>query len=177
MKKALIRRPETAVDVFKLLPEGVYCQVINNVIYMSPAPSFQHQHVIADIHFEIMSFLKTKNHGICVAGPIDVYLDKHNAYQPDILFVAKDNLAIIGTDGRVHGAPDLIIEVLSPSSEGDDRVKKKKVYEKCRVKEYFIVAPSTKEVISYYYNGSKFEKGAAQKGKIISKMLKKTFKF
>ena len=177
MKKALLRRPETAVDVFKLLPEGVYCQVINNVIYMSPAPHFEHQVIISNIHFAIMLFLKKKNIGICVAGPVDVYLDKYNAYQPDILFISKQNLSIIENDGRVHGTPDLVVEVLSPSNADDDKIKKKKIYEKCGVKEYFIVSPSTREVIHYYLKEGSFEKGAVQKGKIISRMLKKTFTF
>jgi len=177
MKKGLLHRPETAVDVFKLLPEGVHCQVINNSIYMSPAPSFEHQVVIANIHFGIMSLLKKKNSGVCVAAPVDVFLDKFNAFQPDIIYISNSNMGIIGKDGKVHGTPDLLIEVLSAGNANDDRVKKKKVYEKCGVKEFFIVSPVSKETISYYHNGKKFEKGTVQKGKIVSRMLKKTFKF
>ena len=177
MRKALLHRPETAVDVFKLLPEGFYCQVINNVIYMSPAPSFHHQVVISNIQYEIMSLLKKNNIGVCVTSPVDVFLDKHNAFQPDIIFISNQNMDLIGKDGRVHGAPDLVVEVLFRSNANEDRVKKRIVYEKCGVKEYFIVAPETKEVISYYHTGKKYEKGTAQKGKIVSRMLKRTFKF
>ncbi|MCY7310163.1 MAG: hypothetical protein LH619_05235, partial [Chitinophagaceae bacterium] len=80
MRKALLRRPETAVDVFKLLPEGVLCQVIDNTIYMSPAPSFEHQKVIAKIMFGILGFLDKNPVGECVASPVDVFLDQYNAY-------------------------------------------------------------------------------------------------
>jgi Uma2 family endonuclease len=177
MRKALLHRPETAVDVFKLLPDGVYCQVINNTIYMSPAPSFEHQEVIIEVGFQLYGHIKKNRLGKCVVSPVDVYLDKHNAYQPDILFISNENLSIIGKDGRVHGAPDLVVEVLSPSNADDDRKKKKVVYERCGVKEYFIVDPAKKDITSYYLSGNKFEKGLAQKGKIISRMLKKTFKF
>lgn len=177
MRKALLHKPETAVEVFKLLPEGVYCQVINNVIYISPAPSFHHQDVIAEITMQIRLHVKKQKLGACVGSPVDVYLDKNNAFQPDILYISNESLEIIGKDGRVHGAPDLVVEVLSPSNANDDRIKKKNVYERCGVREYFIVEPETKEVISYYNTDNKFQKGIAQKGKIVSRMLKKTFKF
>jgi Uma2 family endonuclease len=177
MEKGFLHRPETAVDVFKLLPEGVLCQVIDNAIYISPAPSFEHQVTISNIHFEIMSLIKKNKLGVCVSSPVDVYLDKYNAYQPDILYISNENLSIIGKDGRVHGAPDLVVEVLSPSNAEDDKKKKKIVYEKCGVREYFIVDPAKKDVTSYYLKAKKFEKGVAQKGKIISRLLRKTFKF
>lgn len=177
MKKGILHRPETAVDVFKLLPEGILCQVIDNTIYMSPAQSFEHQDVILGIAVQIRSHVSKSDRGKCVTSPVDVYLDKHNAFQPDILFIAAANLSIIGKDGRVHGAPDLVVEVLSPSNADDDKKKKKVVYERCGVKEYFIVDPSKKDVISYYLKGKKYEKGSAQKGRIVSRILRKTFKF
>src|SRR5574339_750639 len=112
MGKSLLHRPETAVDVFKLLPEGVHCQVINNKIYMSPAPSVEHQLIISNIQIEIISLLRKKKMGLCVASPVDVFLDKYNAYQPDIVFISNDNITIIGKDGKIHGTPDIIVEVL-----------------------------------------------------------------
>jgi Uma2 family endonuclease len=177
MKKGMLHRPETAVDVFKLLPEGVHCQVINNVIYMSPAPSFQHQDIIAEIAMHIRMYAKKHKSGTCVASPIDVFLDKNNAYQPDIIYISNSRMAIIGKDGKLHGAPDMVIEVLSPSNADDDKIKKRIVYEACGVKEYFIVDPSNKGVVSYYMGNKKFETGPDQNGKIVSRMLKKTFKF
>ena len=177
MRKALLHRPETAVDVFKLLPEGVYCQVINNVIYMSPAPSFEHQDVIAELLLQVRQYVNKMKLGKCVASPVDVFLDKHNAFQPDIILIAAKNSLAEVKSGKVFGAPDLVIEVLSPGNADEDRIKKKKVYEKCGVKEYFIVDPLKKEAICYYNSEKKFGKGIALKGKITSRMLKKTFKF
>ena len=74
----------------------------------------------------------------------------------------------------MHDAPDLVVEVLSA---GNDKVHKRKVYESCGVKEYFIVHPYTKEVITYYLVKDKFEQPAKASGKIVSKLLKKTFRF
>ncbi|MCY7310014.1 MAG: Uma2 family endonuclease, partial [Chitinophagaceae bacterium] len=102
--------------------------------------------------------------------------DQYNAYQPDIIFISSNNSAATVKNGKVFGAPEIVVEVLSPGNAGDDKVKRK-VYESNGVKEYFIVSPSSKEVISYYHTGKKYEKGTAQKGKIVSRMLKRTFKF
>ena len=77
----------------------------------------------------------------------------------------------------MHGAPDLVVEALSPGNANDDKVRKRKVYESSGVKEYFIVQPSTKEVITYYLVKDKFEQSDKVKGKIISKLLKKSFRF
>jgi Uma2 family endonuclease len=176
MRKALLHRPETAVDVFKLLPEGVHCQVINNSIYMSPAPSIEHQLVIAKIHFGIMSLLEKNNIGICVASPVDVFLDTRNAFQPDILFIATKNLGIV-KDGKVWGAPDIVIEVLSKGTRQHDGGKKKLAYERNGVKEYFLVEQKTKEVTAFYLVKDKYQQHAKVNNKIISKLLKKTFKF
>ncbi len=177
MRKALLHRPETAVDVFKLLPEGVYCQVINNVIYMSPSPTFQHQDIVFEITSQLRAYINKKKLGKSIGSPIDVFLNKKNAFQPDIIYISNENLSLIGKDGKVHGAPDLIIEVLSPSNAEDDKGEKKIVYETSGVKEYFIVDPLSKEVTSFYHFEGKFEMGIVQNGKIVSRMLKKTFKF
>jgi Uma2 family endonuclease len=177
MKKALLKRPETAVDVFNLLPEGVYCQVINNVIYMSPAPSFQHQDTIGELFMQIRLHAKKNSLGTCVVAPVDVFFDKYNAFQPDIIFISKQNMDIVGLDGKIHGVPDIVIEVLSPGNANDDKIKKKKIYEQYGVKEYFIVEPVTKELITYYHNGKKFEESISKKGKLVSRKLKKTIRF
>ena len=177
MGKILTNRPKSAVEVFKLLPEGIFCQVIDNVIYMSPAPTFEHQNIVAEIITLIRLYVRKMNLGKCVSLPIDVFLNKNNAFQPDIIFLSTKNLSLIGKDGKIHGAPDIVIELLSTSNENDDRVKKKNVYESCGVKEYFIVEPSVKNVISYYLVDRKFEPAPQQKGKIASRLLKKTFKF
>lgn len=168
--------PRTAVELFELLPEGILCEVIENNLYMTPAPDFFHQKLSGELYSSILIQVKKINAGECVAAPVDVYLDATNAYQPDILFIAKENSGII-KDGKIKGAPDLIIEILSPGSARYDKITKRSVYERNGVKEYFIVEPVTKEVITYYRKGEKFEKQAAKKGKLKSLLLKKTFSF
>ena len=178
--KTIIRIPDvpvSALDVFRMLPEGTRAEVINNVLYMSPSPIFNHQKLVSTLFLKLGNHIEEKALGELIVSPFDVYLDEYiSAVQPDLLFIARRNKGILKEDGYAHGAPDLIIEILS-NNETRDRTLKKSLYEKAGVKEYFIVAPETKEVISYYHTGKKYEKGAAQKGKIVSRMLKRTFKF
>lgn len=172
-----LNTPKTAVEVFKLLPEGVNCQVIDNTIYISPSPTFQHQDIVFEIGAQIRTYVNKKKLGKCIGSPIDVFMDKNNAFQPDIIFLSTANLSLVKKDGKVHGAPDIVIEVLSKGNENDDKVRKKIVYERCGVKEYFIVNPPNKEVIAYYQSKNGFEQALDKKGKIISHLLKRTFRF
>ena len=168
--------PKTAVELFEILPEGMRCQVIENVLYMSPAPMFDHQEIVMKISSQIFVFTQKNKLGKTVVAPVDVYLDNKNAYQPDIIFIASTKLSIV-KEGKVKGTPDLIVEVLSPGTANEDKGKKRKVYEASGVKEYFIVDPVSREVISLYGSNKKFEEDISQMGKIVSRLLKKTFKF
>ncbi|MCW3089177.1 MAG: Uma2 family endonuclease [Ferruginibacter sp.] len=168
--------PRTAVELFEILPEGILCEVIENTLYMTPAPDFFHQKLSIELSALIFNHVKSTDAGECVAAPMDVYLDDANAYQPDILFIDRANLGII-KDGKIKGAPNMIIEILSAGSERHDKIIKRAVYERNGVKECFIVEPSTKEVIAYYLKNKKFEKQATKKGKLKSGLLKKTFSF
>ncbi|MBZ4188777.1 Uma2 family endonuclease [Niabella beijingensis] len=167
--------PRTAMEVYEMLPEGTLAEVIDNVLYMSPAPTFEHQQLLADLFTEINLHVKKQNLGICVFSPIDVYLGSNNAVQPDIVFIANENRSII-QGGKVKGAPDLIVEVLSGNKKHDLQLKKN-LYETFGVKEYFIVNPADKEVVTYYADGSKFILQESRKGKIKSKLLRKTISF
>ena len=167
--------PRTAIEVFEMLPEGTLAEVINNVLYMSPAPNFEHQRLLSRL-FTIMNvYIMENNLGECVFAPVDVYLGESNVVQPDIIFIANTNAGII-KDGRVKGAPDLIVEVLSGNKKHDLQLKKQ-LYETFGVKEYFIMNSADKEVISYYSDGKKFVLQESKKGKIWSKLLRKTVAF
>ncbi len=167
--------PRTAMEVFNLLPEGTLAEVINNSIYMSPSPSFDHQRMIGKIFRMLEDFVEKNRLGVSVQD-IDVYFDEENILRPDLVFVSVNNYDII-TDNKVKGIPDIIIEIISPGNEKHDLEKKKAIYEKFGVKEYFIINPSNSETITWYFSGKKFIKQPKQKGKVKSKILKKTFSF
>ena len=175
-KKKYQPPPRTGMEVFMMLPEGTLAELINDTIYMSPAPDFLHQQVIMSISTSIFTFIKRNKLGECVASPADVFFDNKNVLQPDILFISTENIGIVKSN-KIKGCPDLIIEVLSPGNKDHDRITKKTIYEKFGMKEYFIVDPENKETITWYLIGKKYAKQRSVKGKIKSKLLKKTFSF
>lgn len=165
----------TIVDVFESLPEGTLCQVINNQLIMSPAPTSQHQQVLKKIFRQLDKFVESHNLGEVLFAPVDVYLDEKNIYQPDIVFISKENLHII--HDKIKGVPDLVIEILSKGSEKTDKIEKKAVYEKCGVKEYWIADPETKKVWGYWLNENTYKEIPSQNGLIQSKLLDVTIQF
>jgi Uma2 family endonuclease len=141
--ETIIRPPKTGMEAFKMMPEGTYCQLINDVLIMSPAPLMNHAIVQNEIFYALLNYTRRKKKGLVFCAPVDVYLDRKNAFQPDILFIANARKDIIKENG-VHGAPDLVIEILSKDNKKIDLIKKKNVYEAAGVKEYWVVDPETK---------------------------------
>ncbi len=109
-------------------------------------------------------------------APYDVFFDKKNAFQPDILFLSKERLNLIKGNG-LHGAPDLIIEILSPSTAKYDLEEKKDVYERYGVKEYWIVDPSTKSATGYFLENGVFIEIGKETGAINSRLFDSEFSF
>ena len=146
--------PKTALDVFRMLPEGTLCEVIDNVLYMSPIPSFNHQRLKRLIGSRLYNHVEEAGKGEVIFLPLDVYLENLlSAVQPDVLYVSNENRDILKEDGYIHGAPDLIIEVLSTDIQRD-KVQKKRLYGRAGVKEYFIVNPKDNKVLAYALNST-----------------------
>lgn len=165
----------SALDYFNL-PEGAPYQLIEGDLIMSPSPKRLHQALLMSLADLVYNHVKKNNSGYVYPSPIDVYLDDKNAYQPDIVFVSKENSSILRERG-IDGAPDLVIEILSSSSKDYDAIRKKAVYERTGVKEYIIVDPDNKTVESFINNESKkftqFQKQDYKKngGKFLIKTL------
>ncbi|MBV9962053.1 MAG: Uma2 family endonuclease [Parafilimonas sp.] len=173
---ALVRKPQTLVDVYRLLPEGTPVQVINNQFYMSPSPTFDHFSIAREIFRQLDSLVTENNMGEAIYAPVDVYLGDKNAVQPDVFFLSNANKQFIKKDG-IYTAPDLIVEILSPGNRNADLIKKKIVYEEFGVQEYFIINPDDKSVLCYYLKDGKYSEPKKQKAKFTSKLLNKTFSF
>ena len=140
--------PLTAED-YRLLPEtGPRYQLIEGDLYMAPAPNRYHQDISANIHFIIRRYLEKHPIGKLYNAPFDVYLDQNNVFQPDLVFVSRKNLSIL-TDAGAEGAPDFIIEILSPKTAHLDKKHKRRVYARRGVKELWFVDPDTKLVHIY----------------------------
>jgi len=130
---------------YLLLPEGTRYEIIEGELFMTPSPRTVHQRLIVKLFRIIDNFVRGKNLGEVFVAPYDVVLSKHDIVQPDILFVSKENSHLI-TELNLQGAPDLVVEILSPSIEDRDSILKKKLYAAFGVKEYWIADPAKKSV-------------------------------
>jgi Uma2 family endonuclease len=167
---AFLSPPRTILQAYRSLPEGTMAQLIQNQIIMSPAPLDRHQRISMELSYELIGHVKRRKLGTVRYAPYDVFLDDKNAFQPDILFVSKENMHLIEEDG-LYGAPDLVIEILSPSNSTYDLKVKKEVYERYGVKEYWIVDPEDNNVTGYTLKDSKFVLLMKGEGKIQSALL------
>jgi Uma2 family endonuclease len=168
--------PRTMLEAFKSLPEGTLVQLINNQLIMAAAPLDIHQQILGDIFVELSVFVKRNSLGQTRVSPYDVYFSDKNIFQPDICFIANENLHKIQGEG-LHGAPDLVIELLSPSTSKYDLDEKKDVYERYGVKEYFIIEPLSKSVTHYWLLDGQFQKQSPSEGVLNSKLLNCTLQF
>lgn len=157
---------------YALLPEGAPYQLIGGKFVMTPAPSTYHQSISMRLELKLATFVLEKDLGMVYDAPIDVYLGEKDTYQPDIIFIAKDRLHIIEPE-KIKGAPDLVIEILSPSTAYYDLKVKFKVYAKQRVKEYWIVDPNDQSIEVYQGEEGNFKQlqRIEKEGKVESKVL------
>lgn len=137
----------TYADYAKL-PEGAPYQLIQGKLVMSPAPTTFHQIIVLNLARRLQDYVEARKLGMVLVSPVDVYLTDTNTFQPDVVFVRADRLTIIG-EQKLEGAPDLVVEVLSPSTAYYDLRQKRSVYAEAGVPEYWIIDPEEKSVETY----------------------------
>lgn len=126
-------------------------ELINGeVTAMSPRPSFNHNRIASNVYWAFENYLRHKR-CTAIADGTDLYLTEKERFVPDMMVVCDRDK--IQHDG-VHGAPDLVVEVLSPGTLRNDRGHKKDIYARCGVREYWLVNPADKSVEIYRADGS-----------------------
>ena len=128
-----------------LLPEDKRYELIGGELYMAPAPLTRHQVILLNLVLLIGPFVRQSNLGRLLPAPVDVIFSDEDVLQPDLIFVAVDREGIV-TERACEGAPDLVVEILSPSTRRRDRELKRKVYANYGVKEYWLVDPETESI-------------------------------
>ena len=154
------------------LPEGAPYQLIGGELVMIPSPTPYHQEISQRLEFKILSYVEKKNLGRLYHAPLDVFLSDKDVYQPDIIFISRDRLEIIGKK-KIEGAPDIVIEILSSSTAYYDLRIKYRAYEGYGVREYWIVDPELKKIEVYENQNKKFKiySEAEGEGTVSSKVL------
>jgi Uma2 family endonuclease len=134
---------------YLLFPEdGQRHEILDGEHYVTPAPFFPHQLTAGRLHLRLGSFVEKHGLGIVLFAPFDVLLSPHDIVQPDLLFVSKEREGIV-VERYVHGAPDLIIEILSKSTRRRDEHLKLERYDRFGVGEYWMLDTDRKAARVY----------------------------
>ena len=174
MTVAIEKKRYTYEDYVRL-PEGSPYQLIGGDLIMVPSPTPYHQRILRKIGFLILQHVEKNDLGEVLYSPLDVYFSEEDTFQPDIIFISKKRLTIVG-ETKIEAAPDLVIEILSPSTAYYDLGRKYKVYEEAGVKEYWLVHPGIKSIEVYENREDNFQLvQAVREAEIVKSELLKGF--
>ena len=138
----------TADELDQFPDDGKRREIIGGELHVSPAPLISHHDLVKWILAFLLRVIEEPGHGKVIQRPVDVRFSESDLVQPDIVGIRADRLEMC-QGNTVHGAPDIAIEVLSPSTESYDRTEKKQLYERYGVNEYWIFDPKTETLIIF----------------------------
>jgi Uma2 family endonuclease len=151
---------------YRNLPEESRYEIIDGDLQMSPSPTTAHQRIALRLADLLMRWARKTGTGEVFIAPCDVVLSETDVVQPDIFFVSKGRQSIIG-EKAILGAPDLVVEVLSPATADRDRTAKAKLYARAGVAELWLVDPESRTIEILVNSPSGFARhGLANLGEI-----------
>lgn len=157
MSQAIPVKSKLGYEHYVCFPDdGRRHEVIDGDHYVNPAPNTNHQRFSRRIHFQLYAQIEEAGRGEVFNAPTDLQLTDHDIVQPDLIVILLEQRSII-TPTKIKGTPDLIVEILSPSSEKNDCVLKKELYERLGVPEYWIVDPDEHAVEQFVLRDGKYE--------------------
>lgn len=148
------RRKRTYADYLET-PEGERYELLDGELIALSTPGIAHQDSSLNLSVELSVLRRRAGIGRVFAAPVDVVLSDTDVVQPDLVFVSNERAGII-TDANIRGAPDLVIEILSPSTEERDRVFKRALYARHGVREYWLVDTRRKTIEQLLLDGDDF---------------------
>ena len=134
----------TYQDLLNTPDDGKRYEVLEGDLIVSPSPRIKHQQISWKLA-ELLNLAVRAGHGMAVAAPLDVVLADSDVVEPDLLFIARDHMAIV-TEDNIQGAPDLVVEIISEGSRRRDVLTKRAVYERYGVRFYWLVDPEEETV-------------------------------
>ena len=138
---------------YAVLPDEPRCELIYGRFYLSPSPVRLHQFLVTEL-WQILQAVAGERGGQALVAPMDVHLADHTVAQPDVLYVSPERREIL--QDWIEGAPDLVVEVLSPSTARMDRLLKLNRYAEAGVREYWLVDPAARTIEILVNNGERF---------------------
>jgi Uma2 family endonuclease len=137
-----------AEDIWDTPEDGNRYEVIDGQLYMTPPPILEHQGASGVLQRHLSVYVHERRLGKVYAAPLGVVLDEENGLQPDLVYVSNSRLGILSRRG-IEGAPDLVVEILSPSTRSRDRGVKMRRYAAAGVPHYWLVDPRTRALEAY----------------------------
>jgi Uma2 family endonuclease len=138
-------RIKFTIDDYMTTPEDKRYELLDGELILAPSPTSRHQRILGELFSVLRQFVSQNGLGSVWLAPLDVVLSIYDAAQPDILFVSNQRSDII-TEANIQGAPDLVVEVLSPATAQYDRGYKRILYGRSDVREYWLVDPEAEAV-------------------------------
>jgi Uma2 family endonuclease len=162
----------TYEEYYRLDDDQRYEIIDGELLLMAPAPDTWHQNWIGSLFLIFTTHVRAKKSGQVLLSPVDVILDSENTVQPDLFFIASANVGIIEKRG-IFGTPDLLIEIVSPSSVRRDRYQKRDLYARFGVKEYWIGDPANRSLEVHTLDASAYQLYCCveEKGIVTSPLL------
>lgn len=149
-----LAKPRKTIEDYMHLPDEARAELIDGELLMSPSPKFRHQQIVTRMGAILQQHVLNNNLGELVVAPMDVYLPSGDVVQPDLVFVSKGNSGII--QDWIRGAPDVVIEVLSPGAAERDRFIKRDLYARNGIPEYWIVDGESRTIEVFRLKGKAY---------------------
>lgn len=143
-------------DRYFALDDDQRYEVIAGKLRLMPSPGLLHQMWVGELFDIIRGHVRAAGAGHLFFSPVDVILDQENVVQPDLIYVSKENSAILRPRG-VFGPPDLAVEIVSPHHQSRDRVKKLRLYARFGVREFWLVDPARRSIEVLALRDGKYE--------------------
>ena len=144
---------------YRNTPDDIRYELLDGELVIMPSPKETHQRLVLSLGTLFNIFVSTRNLGRVYISPFDVVLSDTVVVQPDLMFISSERSHII-TEDNIQGAPDLVVEILSPSNADNDRTRKRAFYERYGVKEYWIFDPDAKNITVLLLGESGYELAA-----------------
>jgi Uma2 family endonuclease len=138
----------TYEDYCGLPDDGLRYEIIEGFLFSEPSPRRAHQQVAGNLFVILRTHVRERNLGEIFIAPFDVILNRRTVVVPDLVFVAQDRAGVV-TERAVEGIPDLIVEILSPSTARRDRVAKLNAYARRGVPHYWVVDPGARTLEAF----------------------------
>ena len=144
---------------YLLFPEdGKRHEIIDGEHYVTPTPVRKHQAIVANLLGLIWPYLQQHPIGRVFPAPFDVIFSENDVVEPDLLYISKERSQQIETSPWVKGAPDLVVEIGSPSTRRRDETIKRRLYERFGVQEYWIVDPDIDSIKVFRRANDRYER-------------------